>query len=83
MLTAKMNIVGICAIQSGLDGDILISSTAVGIANLKPTVVFGENTDLLILLNHLVNKKRYRMMFFSCQTKILKLNTNMEYTLCV
>ena len=51
--------------------DTLIATTAVDIANSKPTVVIGEDTDLLI---HFVNKKRYRMMFFSCQTKISKVN---------
>ena len=43
------------------------------VSNSKPTVVIGEDTDFLILLIHFVNKKKYRM-FFSCETKILKVN---------
>ena len=75
MLTAEMNTVGMYAIQSSEDADTLIVTTAVDIVNSKPTVVIGEDTDLLILLIHFVNKKRYRMTFFSCQTKILKVNS--------
>ena len=42
MLTAEMNTVGTCATQSGRDAGTLIAITAVGIANLKLTVVFGR-----------------------------------------
>ena len=44
--------------QSGGDADTLVATTAVDIANSKPTVVTGV-TDFLILLIHFVNKKRY------------------------
>ena len=59
-----------CAMESGGDADTPIATTAVDIVNQKPTVVTGEDTDLPVLLIHFVNKK----MFFSCQTKILKVN---------
>ena len=48
MLTAEMNTVGTCAMQSGRDADTLIAITVVGIANLKLTVVIGEDTDLFL-----------------------------------
>ena len=70
MLTAEMNTVGMYAIQSSGDADTLIITTAVDIVNSKPTVVIGEDTDLLILLIHFVNKKKVQNVF-SCQTKIL------------
>ena len=41
MLTTEMNTVGMCGMQSGRDADFLIASTAVDIANSKPTVVIG------------------------------------------
>ena len=41
MLTTEMNTVGMCGMQSGRDADSLIASTAVDIANSKPTVVIG------------------------------------------
>ena len=63
MLTVEMNTVGMCAMQSGGAADTLIATTAVDIANSKPTVVIREDTDLLIFLIYFVNKKRYRMFF--------------------
>ena len=63
MLTVEMNTVSMCAMQSGGAADTLIATTAVDIANSKPTVVIREDTDLLILLIYFVNKKRYRMFF--------------------
>ena len=70
MPTAEMNTVGMYAMQSSGDADTLITTIAVDIANSKPTVVIGEDTDLLILLIHFVNKKKVQNVF-SCQTKIL------------
>ena len=58
MLTAEINTVGMCAMQSGGDADTFIATTAADIANLKPTVVIGVDTDLFILLIHFVNKKK-------------------------
>ena len=58
MLTAEMNTVGMCAMQSGGDADTLLAITAVDIANSKPTVVAGEDTDLVILHIYFVNNKR-------------------------
>ena len=59
-----MNTVGMFAMQPGGHADTLIATNAVDIANSKPTVIIGEETDLLILLFRFVNKKRYRMIFF-------------------
>ena len=74
MLTAEMNTVGVCAMQSGWDADTLIATTAVDNANSKPTVVIREDTDLLIFLIHFVNKKKVQNNVFSCQTKLSKVN---------
>ena len=60
--------------QSVGDAETLIATTAIDIANSKPAVVIGEDKDLLTLFFHFVNKKRYRMTFFSLQTKLLKVN---------
>ena len=64
MLATEMNTAGMCAMQPSRHADTLIATNAVDIANSKPTVIIGEDTDLLILLIRLVNKKRYRMIFF-------------------
>ena len=70
MLTTEMNTVGMCGMQSGRDADSLIASTAVDIANSKPTVVIGQDTDLLILLIHFVNKKKIQHdVFFHVRQK--------------
>ena len=53
--------------------DILIATNAVDIANSKPTVVIGEDVDLLIALIQFVNKKIQIYMFFHV-TKIIKVN---------
>ena len=70
MLTTEMNTVGTCGIQSAGDAETLIATTAVDIANLKPTVLIGEDVGLLILVIHFVIKKRYRMMFFMSNKNI-------------
>ena len=68
MLAAETNTLGMCGMQPVEDAVTLIATTAVDIAN--STVVIGEDTDLLVLFIHFVNKKGYGMMLFSCQTKI-------------
>ena len=72
MLTTEMNAVGICAMQSGGDADTLIATTAVDIANSKPTVVIGEDTDLLILFIHFVNKEKVQYYVFFMSDKNIK-----------
>ena len=72
MLTAEMNAVGMRSVQSGGDADTLIATNAVDIANSKPKVVIGKDTNFLILLISLVNEKRYRIVFHSFQTNIQK-----------
>ena len=72
MLTAEMNTVGICAMQSGGDADIFIATTPVDIANSKRTVVIGEDTDLHILLIHFVNKKKVQNDAFFMSDKNIK-----------
>ena len=64
MLATEMNTAGMCALKPSGHADTLIATNAVDIANSKPTVIIGEDTDLLILLIRIVNKKRYRMIFF-------------------
>ena len=48
--------------QSGGGVDTLIATTAVDIEKSKSAVIIGEDTDLLILLIHFIDKKRYRMI---------------------
>ena len=56
LLTSEMNVEGIESVQSGGDADIRIAEIAIEIAELKRTVVIGEDTDLFILLIHYSNK---------------------------
>ena len=65
-----MNTAGTCGIQSAGDAETLIATTAVDIANLKPTVLIGEDVGLLILVIHFINKKRYKMMIFMSNKNI-------------
>ena len=45
-----MNTVGTCGTQSAGDAETLIATTAVDIANLKPTVLIGEDVGCLFWL---------------------------------
>ena len=69
-----VNIVGMCAMQSGGDADTLIATTAVDITNSKPAMVIGEDTDLLILLIHFVNEKKVQHDVFFMLDKNIKVN---------
>ena len=69
MLTAEMNTEGMCAVQSGGDADTLIATTEVDIANSNATVIIGEDTDLLILLIHFVNKTKVQNDVFFMSDK--------------
>ena len=77
MLTTEMNsvnTVGMCAMQSGGDADTLIATTAVDIANSKPAMVIGEDTDLLILLIHFVNEKKVQHDVYFMLDRNIKVN---------
>ncbi|VDI23197.1 Hypothetical predicted protein [Mytilus galloprovincialis] len=50
MLCNKMDNEGFISLQAAADADVLIASTAVRYASCYPTVVVGEDTDVLILL---------------------------------
>ena len=67
MLAIKMNEAKLQAIQSSGDADLLIVQTAIKSAATRPTVVIGEDTDLLILLLHHVNEDCQRIFFTSEQ----------------
>ena len=67
MLAIKMNEAKLQAIQSSGDADLLIVQTAIKSAATRPTVVIGEDTDLLILLLHHVNEDCQRIFFTSGQ----------------
>ena len=67
MLAIKMNEAKLQAIQSSGDADLLIVQTAIKSAATRPTVVIGEDTDLLILLLHHVNEDCQRILFTSEQ----------------
>ena len=58
ILAAEINTVVICVMQPLWGVDTLIATTAVDIEKSKSAVVIGEDTDLLILLIHFVDKKR-------------------------
>ena len=49
-LSDKLNQVGCLTVQANGDADLLIVLTAVSCTASKPTVVIGEDTDLLVLL---------------------------------
>ena len=49
-LSEKLNQVGCSTVQANGDADLLIVQTAVSCTASKPTVVIGEDTDLLVLL---------------------------------
>ena len=67
MLVIKMNEAKLQAIQSSGDADILIVQTAIRSAVKRPTVVIGEDTDLLIVLLHHINQDCHRIFFISEQ----------------
>ena len=67
MLVIKKNEAKLQAIQSSGDADVLIVQTAIRSAVTRPTVVIGEDTDLLILLLHHVNQGCHRIFFTSEQ----------------
>ncbi|VDI40710.1 Hypothetical predicted protein [Mytilus galloprovincialis] len=50
ILCNKMDNEGFISLQAAADADVLIASTAVRYASCYPTVVVGEDTDVLILL---------------------------------
>ena len=67
MLVIKMNEAKLQAIQSSGDADVLIVQTAIQSAVTRPTVVIGEDTDLLNLLLHHINQDCHRIFFTSEQ----------------
>lgn len=52
LLSAKMLEKGIKTKHADADADVLIALTAIESAKTKPTVLLGEDTDLLVLLLH-------------------------------
>ena len=67
MLGIEMNEAKLQAIQSSGDADVLIVQIAIRLAVTRPTVVIGEDTDLLILVLHHVNQDCHRIFFTSEQ----------------
>ena len=86
MLVIKMNEAKLIAIQSSGDADVLIVQTVVSSAATKPTVIIGEDTDLLILLLHhakmtaicdlrIAIKRKYQTLGYQvCQIKVREQN---------
>ena len=70
ILATEINTVVICVMKSGGGVDTLIATTAVDTEKSKWAVIIGEDTDLLILLIHFVDKKSAEWFL----AKILKLN---------
>ena len=60
-----MNKAHIKAIQSPSDLDLLIATTAISVSRIKPTVVIGEDTDLLILLLDNIDNQCHDVFFMS------------------
>ena len=78
MLVIKMNEAKLQAIQSSGDADVLIVQTAIQSAVVtRPTVVNGEDTDLLILLLHHINQDCHRIFFTSEQKSSSKGTTKL------
>ena len=77
MLVIKMNEAKLQAIQSSGDADVLILQTAIRSAVTRPSVVIGEDTDVLILLLHHVNQDCYRIFFTSGQKSRAKGTTKL------
>ena len=65
ILTSKMNYSNLYAIQSSGDADARIVNSATEAAKLKPTVVVGKDTDLLMLLIHGVQLSDHSVFFTS------------------
>ena len=72
MLMIKMNETKLNAIQSSGDVDVLIVHTAVSSAATEPTVIIGEDTDLLIFLLHHAKNDGQSIFFTSEQKNAIK-----------
>ena len=68
MLSSKLEKAGSTAIHAKSDTDTLIVKSAVDSAQACPTVVIGDDTDLLVLLIYHVNQNS-RDVFFQPQPK--------------
>ena len=77
MLVIKMNEAKLNAIQSSGDSDVLIVQTAVSSAATKPTVIIGEDIDLLILFLHHARNDGQSIFFTSEQKLRSKGNTKL------
>ena len=65
MLVQEMNKAHIKAIQSPSDADLLIATTAIRASRIKPTVVIGKDTDLLILILDNIDNQCHDVFFMS------------------
>jgi hypothetical protein len=65
LLKDTYNANGIAAIQAEDDADLLIVQTAVAKSDNKEVVVFGEDTDLLVLLCHHAKQNKKAIYFTS------------------
>ena len=77
MLVIKMNVAKLQAIQLSGDGNVLIVQIAIRSAVTRPTVVIGEDTDLLILLLNHVSQDCHRIFFTSEQKSRSKCTTKL------
>ena len=69
MLVIKMNESNLDTVHSSGDADVLIVETAVSSTATKPTVIIGEDTDLLILLRHHA-RNDCQIIFFTSEQKL-------------
>ena len=72
LLKDSLNNHGIEAIQAEGDADLLIVQTAVAKSNETKTVVFGEDTDLLVLLCHHARQNQNEIFFTTDKQITLK-----------
>ncbi|VDI23946.1 Hypothetical predicted protein [Mytilus galloprovincialis] len=68
------------AIQAKEDADLLIVRTAVEKSNRQEVVIYGEDTDLLILLCHLAEKEFSLHILYHGQAKCDEKFKGLEYT---
>lgn len=76
ILSAKMVEKGIKTKHADSDADVLIALTAIESAKTKPTVLLGEDTDLLVLLLHHADVTSNSLIFKS--GNVSKVNTHIK-----
>ena len=72
-LSLQMEKEGIRVKQSAGDADYDIAMSACALARTKPVVVVGDDTDLLILLQHHFNPAEHRSIYLQTSSKLINI----------